>query len=245
MTRSQRQDEHHAGAPNRSRERAAGPTTASLEDSECVLLARDGDARGLTELVRRYSAHVFALLARVLRDRHLAEDATQEVFLRAHRAISRFDATRSFRSWLYTIAWNHARDLLRRRAAPTPDGRLACRLGDRDGDGDGDGHRSELSHADPRARPPEEALELRERQRWVRDALDALGDAERAILLLRDFEGLSYDELAQVLDWPLGTVKSRIHRARLELKATLLRLDPGFAPAVRTTDASGDPNHGL
>jgi RNA polymerase sigma-70 factor (ECF subfamily) len=195
-----------------------------LSDRECVILARAGRSKGLAVLVRRYSTSVYNLMARVLRDRDLAEDAVQEVFLRVHRSLDRFDVGRSFRSWLYAIAWNFARDLLRRRQTRSVEKRFANW-------GNDDGESPENQLADPHARRPDESVERIERATLVREALDRLEPEQRALLLLRDFEGLAYEEIGTIMKCRIGTVKSRINRARLKLKDVLLRLNPEFAEA--------------
>jgi len=202
---------------------AEGAGAAGLSDRECVILSRAGRSKGLSVLVRRYSASVYHLMVRILSDREEAEDATQEVFLRVHRSLDSFDIERNFRSWLYTIAWNFARDRLRRRSTRSIVGRFASR---RDDD---DGTHPENEVADTNAIGPDESLDAKERQSLVRQALGELDPTYQALILLRDFEGLAYDEIATILDCRLGTVKSRLNRARLRLKDVLLRIDPTFA----------------
>jgi RNA polymerase sigma-70 factor (ECF subfamily) len=160
---------------------------------------------------------IFNLFSRCLRDRELAADATQEVFLRVFKEGDKFDAGRNFKCWIFAIAWNLARDLLRRKEAR----RRAelrgspCRS-----------TREEDEPVDAREASPLEILERREEQDAVRAAIDRLDPRQRALLVLREFEDLSYEELAELFGCPVGTIKSGIHRARLDLKDALLALQP-------------------
>ncbi len=174
-------------------------------------------------------------MVRLLRDRDLAEDATQEVFLRMHRALDRFDTNRSFKTWLYTIAWNFARDHMRRRQRRGTELSLSAPSGRGAGDDRGASHGADV--ADSAALTPSDIAEKRERTAFVRQALDSLDPGQRALLVLREYEGLSYDELARVLGCRLGTVKSRVHRARSSLRDALGRLCPDVFDA--TTDKHG------
>jgi len=166
------------------------------EDAECAAACRTGDREAQEELVKRYLPSVYNLLARSLGDRELAADSTQEVFLRLFREIHSFDPARSFRRWLFAIAWNLTRDQLRRRGVRRRDGALLDEPADR------------------REGPPSEALERKERSDLVHAALGRLPPRQRALLILREFEGLSHEELSELSGLPLGTVKSGIHRAR-------------------------------
>jgi RNA polymerase sigma-70 factor (ECF subfamily) len=168
-------------------------------------------------MVSRYMSRIFNLFSRSLGDRELAADATQEVFLRVFKESDKFDARRSFKSWIFAIAWNLARDFLRR-------GQVRRRGVERGGPCRDGGEADEP--VDSRERPPLEALERREDQDAVRHALDRLDPRQRALLVLREFEDLSYEELSELLECPVGTIKSGIHRARLDLKNALLALQP-------------------
>lgn len=189
-------------------------------DRDLARRAGEGCADALEELVRRHLPQVHRVLLRLLSDREAAADATQEVFLRLQRHIPRFDPTRSLRPWLYTIVWNVARDELRRR------GRRSCVEIPSSSSGPGE-------PADPSAQAPSEALEVRERGEWVRSALARIDPRQRALLLLREAEGLSHDVLARMLGCPTGTVKSRLHRARCALRAALEALRPGELRSLR------------
>jgi RNA polymerase sigma-70 factor, ECF subfamily len=185
--------------------------------------ARAGDRSAFGELIRRHAAGLVTLLGRVLRDRDLALDLAQETFLRAHQHLERFDPARSFRTWIFAIGWNLALDQLRRKR------RRGERVGltfDAEGAGEAAGPET-AEPADHREEAPEASLLREERREQVRRALDLLPPIHRAVLVLRDLEGLSYEEVAHVLGLRLGTAKSRINRARLEFRDAYLRLGMG------------------
>ena len=185
---------------------------AVLPDGDCFVLAGSGNRPAQEEIVSRYTPRIYHLFSRVLGDRELAADATQEVFLRVFRDPGAFQAHRSFRSWIFSIAWNHARDQLRRRAV---------RRKERSGSGPPRGTDDEPP--DARMPAPDEVLERRERAQIVRSALSSLEPRQRALLVLREIEELSYHELGELLGLPAGTVKSGVHRARAELREALSR----------------------
>jgi len=195
-----------------------------LSDEGCARLAQEGDDAAMNELVRRYASGIYSLFARIFADREYASDATQEVFLRAHHNLDRFDCKRRFRAWIFTIAWNFARDQFRYRKRREGAKILSLDVYRRQSDGG----RTSIEPPDDRARPSDELLESKERALWVREALERLLPSQRALLLLREFEGLSYEELADLVGCKLGTIKSRLHRARMELKEALSALRPGW-----------------
>ncbi len=196
-----------------------------LSDEECIVLARSGNRRAQEELVRRYTPPIFNLFARTLLDRDVAADLTQEVFLRLFREIASFDPARPLKPWVFAIAWNLARDCIRRRATR---GREMRSL-DWEPAGGGDAF---PEPADPRGDAPAEELEARERRELVREALAKVEPRRRALLVLREFEGLSYDEISELCRMRVGTVKSGIHRARMELKDAFLALRPEGTDAL-------------
>ena len=196
----------------------------ALGDADCVILAASGNASALEELVRRYTPKIYPLLYRLLGTREDAEDATQETFMRAYRNLSRFDPRRSFRAWLYAIAWNHARDVLRRRK------RRSRALGPRPRSRFDTVSPATAEHEPPdrRVEAPSTAIERKEEDEWLHRALRGLRPQQRAVLVLREFAGLSYEDLAKFFACRVGTVKSRINRARLELKNELVKLRPDW-----------------
>ena len=186
-----------------------------VTDQEVVERAGAGGEAAYRELVRRYQRPVFSLIYRMVRDRELAEDLTQETFVKVLNAIDRYRPEYKFSSWIFKIANNAAIDHLRRREldtlsldggpdAMTPDRVQATSLQL------GDGAESQL-----------EELEARELGTQIERAIGALRPEYRACIIMRHVEGRAYDEIADVLDLPLGTVKTYIHRARAELRESL------------------------
>ncbi len=171
-----------------------------------------GDILGFEQIVRHYSTMVFSLAARLVGPTE-AEDVVQETFLRAYHGLGNFRGESSLKTWLYAIALNRARarhgTLGRLRAIFTP-GRAR----------EDDPFASLDDAADPGSTPEENAV-LKERRTRLRAAIRALPEEFRAAVLLRDLEGLSYDEVAQVLSIPIGTVRSRLARGRALLREKL------------------------
>jgi len=199
-------------------------------DPALVRAARGGDSAAAGELIRRHAPGVLTLLTRILRgDREAALDLAQETFLRAYRSLARFDDSRSFRAWINTIALNLGLDHFRKRR----------RRGERVGlgfDPSGEDWVPGIPSREPpdhREEPPQEFFERQEERDLVRRAIDLLPAQHRAVLVLRDLEGLSYEDVAQVLGCRLGTAKSRINRARLEFRDLYLRLHTSFKERPR------------
>ncbi len=176
-------------------------------DEDLAVAARRGSEDAFRELVERFERPVYALLFRIVRQRELAEDLAQETFVKAWRALARFDASRKFSSWIFKIAHNSALDALRRRGEEplSLDAPLA-----------GDEAPPQLP-ADPAAEDPLERATFRAAGRALEEALADLRPEYREILMLRFARGLSYEEIAEVTGAPLGTVKVHIFRARKEL----------------------------
>ncbi len=183
-----------------------GPPLGELSDEKLFEAHRTGDSAALRTLIERHQGDLFRFLFRLSGDRHIAEDAFQEAFLQVHLSADRFDITRRFRPWLFTIAANKARDLLRKkvRRSELP---LSAPVGTSDG---------RVTFADLMALDepgPEAALATEERDQMVQRAIDRLPWSLREILLLAYFQRLSYAQIADDLGIPLGTVKSRLHAA--------------------------------
>ncbi len=191
---------------------------ASATDQEIVLLARAGKETAYRELVRRYERPIFSLLFRMVRDRELAEDLSQETFVKALNAIESYRPEFKFSSWIFKIANNAAIDHLRRREldtlslegsphAETPEAMEATAL--------------QIGAAQE---TPLDEVEARELGGQIEAAIARLRPEYRACILLRHVEGRAYEEIADMLDLPLGTVKTYIHRARNELRQMLAHL---------------------
>lgn len=187
----------------------------SLTDQEVVGLARAGKEAAYRELLRRYERPVFSLIYRMVRDRELAEDLAQESFVKVLNALDSYRPEYKFSSWIFKIANNAAIDQLRRRELVTlsldgaPDARTADEI-----------EATALQAVDQTESPLEE-LESRELGKSIEQAIARLRPEYRACILLRHVEGRSYEEIAEALDLPLGTVKTYIHRARHELRESL------------------------
>jgi len=176
-----------------------------VTDEQLIGLARDGDKQAFGQLMQRYEKELFNFLVKFMGQRTLAEDAFQETFLQVHISASSFDTRRRFRPWLYTIAANKARDLLRSRAR-----RPAMQLTT----SDDQGGEVDLWHNLLRDETtPQDILEQKQQKELVREMVAKLPEHLREILVLAYFNQLPYKEIAQVLDIPLGTVKSRLHAA--------------------------------
>ena len=187
-------------------------------DQEVVAYARAGAEAAYRELLRRYQRPVFSLIYRMVRDRELAEDLTQETFVKVLNALDSYRPEYKFSSWIFKIANNAAIDQLRRKELDTlslegrPDATTPDRIA-----------ATSLQLGDS-AESPLEELEARELGGAIELAIGQLRPEYRACILLRHVEGRPYDEIARILELPLGTVKTYIHRARAELQAALAPL---------------------
>ena len=190
----------------------------ALGDREIVELAKAGKETAYRELLRRYERPVFSLVYRMVRDRTLAEDLAQETFIKVLNALDSYRPEYKFSSWIFKIANNAAIDHLRRRELDTlsldgsPDARTAEEVA------------ATALQATDHAESPLEELESRETGSAIERAIGRLRPEYRTCILLRHVEGRSYEEIAEVMDLPLGTVKTYIHRARLELREYLADL---------------------
>jgi RNA polymerase sigma-70 factor, ECF subfamily len=179
------------------------------DEAQLVDRLRQGDPRAFEELVIAYQHRVFGVALRMLGSRAEAEEAAQEVFLRAHRAIADFRGDAKLSTWLYAIASRLCMNRL------TSGERRLLREGEETLARIPSGHAS-----------PADELERSERDAALHRAIAELSDERRLVVVLRDLEGLSYEEIAAALDLELGTVRSRLHRARLDLKEKLERFLP-------------------
>ncbi|MCA9278689.1 MAG: sigma-70 family RNA polymerase sigma factor [Phycisphaeraceae bacterium] len=182
-----------------------GADVNELTDEQLVEAHRSGDRAAMRTLIERYHNDLYRFLYRLLGNSASAEDVFQDAFLQVHLSAETFDVTRRFKPWLYTIAANKARDLMRRRAR-----RFALDLSAPVGDDSGTTFVDLLAIETD---PPDKALDDRERSNLVQEALNAMPVMLREILLLAYFQRLSYAQIAEDLEIPLGTVKSRLHSA--------------------------------
>lgn len=197
---------------------ASAVDVSTASDQQVVEWACEGAEVAYRELMRRYQRPVFSLIYRMVRDRELAEDLTQETFVKVLNAIERYRPEFKFSSWIFKIANNAAIDQLRRRELDTlsleggPDATTPEQV-----------EATSLQVGDVSESPLEET-EARELGSAIEQAIARLRPEYRACIIMRHVEGRSYDEIADALDLPLGTVKTYIHRARAELKQSLAPL---------------------
>jgi len=199
------------GMKDRHRVETLQPTSAvyRAEPSDEQLLAayREGDVSSFADLVDRYQRELFHFLVRFVGDRAAAEDVFQEAFLQVHQSADQFDLQRRFRPWLFTIAANKARDMIRSQARrPTSPLQAAINSGD-----DESGEYLDLISS--ASTMPHDDLEKRELQMSVQKTVMSMPDHLREILLLSYFHQFPYKQISEILDIPLGTVKSRLHAA--------------------------------
>src|SRR5256714_15113450 len=176
-------------------------------DEEYLAAYRKGDHTSFAALVERYQRELFHFLVRFLGDRAGAEDIFQETFLQVHQSADQFDPERRFRPWLFTIAANKARDLMRSQARrPTNPLQASISAGDEES-----GQFIDLMSA--ASQMPGEPMELAALQQSVQKAVMGMPEHLREILLLSYFHPFPYKQISDILEIPLGTVKSRLHAA--------------------------------
>jgi RNA polymerase sigma-70 factor, ECF subfamily len=177
-------------------------TVYTADETQLVTQAQNGDRNAFSELVRLHAQGVLNVIYRMCGDAQLAEDAAQETFIRAWQNLSSYRPGTPLRNWLYRIAVNAGTDMLRKEKRILPDAIEDLHLTD--------------------GRPGLESLvSQQERTALVQEAILSLPDASRAVLVLREYEGLSYQEISSTLDIPVGTVMSRLNYARNLLKEKL------------------------
>jgi RNA polymerase sigma-70 factor (ECF subfamily) len=177
-----------------------------LPDRELVLRCQRQDARAFDELVVRHQDRIYGAITRFCGNAEDACDITQRAFINAYRKIQEFKGDSAFSTWIYRIAFNQAISFRRENR------RASVSLYSKD---------DEPVHEPVDDRSPTESMETQETQRKVQEALEKLDEGDRQIIVLKDLQGNSYDEIAAIMDIPKGTVRSRLHRARLELKVKL------------------------
>lgn len=179
--------------------------TEGIGDAECVKRVQRGDTDFFEVLVRRHQKAIFNLVYRLLGDYDEAAEAAQEVFLSAYKSIGQFRGEANFSTWLYRIGLNHAST--RRKSLNSMHQ-----------------HHIPLDNTEviaDSAVDPAKNVEHKEIQQRVQQALNRLDPEDARIILLRDLQDVTYEEVAEMLDIPVGTVKSRLHRARQALKTSL------------------------
>jgi RNA polymerase sigma-70 factor (ECF subfamily) len=185
-------------------------------DADLVERFKAGNRRAFEEIVRRYQNRVYTLALRWMGDEQVASEVAQDVFVALYRSLANFRGDALLSTWVYRVVVNHCknRKLYQRR-------RKTDRHESLDGDpNDGDAPRRQYAGDGPL---PDTGIHQTEAERLIRVALDELPEDQRMIIVMRDVEDLSYEEIAEVLDLPRGTVKSRLHRARAHLAKVLGR----------------------
>lgn len=192
----------HVKIVTREKENSIVITVQTVNETALVKQAQNGDRNAFSELVRTHAQGVLNVIYHMCGDMLIAEDAAQETFIRAWQNLSSYRPQTPLRNWLYRIAFNAGLDLLRKNRRILPD----------------DIEDLNLTDGQP---SPESLVSQQERTTLVRKAILTLPDASRAVLVLREYEGLSYQEISSTLDIPVGTVMSRLNYARNLLKAKL------------------------
>jgi RNA polymerase sigma-70 factor (ECF subfamily) len=197
----------------------------TLDDLSLVEACRRGQTEAFGALVQRYQDRLYSTVLRLIGSAEDAEDVLQDAFVRAFERLDQFHGDSSFYTWIYRIAVNLALSGYRRRRV-----RTSLR-------------RSRLWSAPVSSEPADQSqesdptisLERAERERMIEGALERLGPEHRAVVILKDFDGHRYEEISAILDIPIGTVRSRLHRARCELRELLRNLVDVEEPAREAT----------
>ncbi len=182
-----------------------------LTDQALVDRVKKGDKKAFDELVRKYQKKVANLVARYIRDQAEVLDVTQEAFIKAYNALPNFRGESAFYTWLYRVAINTAKNHIAAAARRPPREDVEAEVAEQ----------SEIGFRLKEQDTPENLAMLDELSRVLKDALEGLPEDLKTAISLREFEGLSYEEIAEVMDCPVGTVRSRIFRAREALDKKL------------------------
>jgi RNA polymerase sigma-70 factor (ECF subfamily) len=195
---------------------------AVVSDEELLLAYRDqADREAFSQLVHRYERELYSYLRRYLGDAPMAEDTFQATFLQVHLKCDQFEQGRKFRPWLYTIATNQAIDAQRRNKRHK---NVSLDRNTRPEGSDDVGTLMDLLASSEPA--PEHNLDVSHQREWVRDAVEALPEGLKQAINLVYYQGLKYREAADILDIPVGTVKSRLHSAILKLNEAWIDSHP-------------------
>jgi RNA polymerase sigma-70 factor (ECF subfamily) len=189
----------------------------ALDDSDLVAAFLDGEERAFQELVERYQGRLLNFIYRTIGDRERGEDLVQEVFIRVYRHLHRFDRSRKFSTWVYTIASNLAKNELRNRARNPLVLFQTIKKNWQDED-------RPLQFEDSASRP-DDLYRRRHLRELVEHSVAQLPEHHRQVFILRELEGKSYEEIAEITACNLGTVKSRLNRARNAFAAII---EPGL-----------------
>jgi RNA polymerase sigma-70 factor (ECF subfamily) len=186
----------------------------SGDEHRLIEQCRKGQTAAFGELVRRYQDRLFNTVYRLVDSTEDAQDVVQEAFLHAYQSLDRFKGDSQFFTWLYRIAVNSAISLQRKQRSTV---RLSV---DRGGQGS-----VPEPHDVSEFSQPDQALERADEERRIQSALNRLSAEHRAVLILKDLEDQKYETMAEILQVPIGTIRSRLHRARLELRGVLEKME--------------------
>jgi RNA polymerase sigma-70 factor (ECF subfamily) len=191
----------------------------SSDDHRLIADSLKGQTAAFGELVRRYQDRLFNTVYRLVDSTEDAQDVVQEAFLHAYQSLDRFKGDSQFFTWLYRIAVNSAISLKRKQ-------RVVLSLhADREGQGG-----VPEPHDASEYSQPDQALERADEERRIQAALNRLSPEHRAVLILKDLEDQKYETMAEILQVPIGTIRSRLHRARLELREVLEKTERQIQP---------------
>lgn len=190
--------------------------TSGESDAALVRRFNRGEQQAFATLVERYQDRVFSQCLRWMGDPRIAEEVAQDVFVAVYRALPRFRGEARFSTWIFRITINHCKNRRLYRSRRKTDRHEPLEGKPRDDDGP----ERQIPDTGPGT---DRGVQRSEAEEILQQALDGLDEAQRTIILLRDIQDLSYDEIAEILDLPKGTVKSRLHRARAELARIVSR----------------------
>ncbi len=183
------------------------------DDNRLITECKAGRTDAFGELVGRYQDRLFNTVLRLVDNAEDARDVVQEAFLHAYQSLHTFKGDSLFFTWLYRIAFNTAISSRRKK-------RIVLSIQPAGEDGNA------IDPLDPaESNRPGHALEMAEEERQVHAALARLSPEHRAVLVMKDMEGMKYEDMAEILGVPIGTIRSRLHRARLEMRDLLLKMD--------------------
>lgn len=185
------------------------------QEKELISRAKQGDMLAFEELILQHEKIVYNVAFRMMNHSEDAKDLSQEVFLKAYKNLEKFDERSSFSTWLYRITTNTCIDEMRRRKGKQSYS-LDAELENEEG--------SIQQQMASEEETPEERLLREEGKSEILQALDTLSEEHKAAVILRDIRGMSYEEISEIIELPMGTVKSRISRARNQLKAEILKI---------------------
>jgi len=191
--------------------RPTSQVTVSADDHQLIAECLKGDSTAFGQLMRRYQDRLYNTIYRLVDHAEDAQDVVQEAFLNAYQSLDSFKGDSLFFTWLYRIAVNTAISLKRKKRVV-----LSIEAGR-----SGEGGIEPLDTSE--ASRPAHGLEQAEQERRIQDALSRLSPEHRAVLVLKDMEGQKYEVMAEILQVPIGTIRSRLHRARSELREILER----------------------